>query len=239
MIMQEKISISIDEELLNKVDSLIGNGMIKKRSQSIEYILKKYFEKDFISKLVVLVGGAANTKTLQLIKNIKFLKDYGINEVFLISDKDLDELKEKIEDLQLKVTLIKETEPLGTAGALRLCKNYLNKEFALIFANIEFEFDFLELINLHKIKKAVATIGVTTIREGVVADNIILEGNQIKFYGQGGGQLTNTGTYIFSPSIFEYLPEKGTFDKDVFPVLAKEGKLYAYLFTDIWKRYTE
>jgi NDP-sugar pyrophosphorylase family protein len=48
--------------------------------------------------------------------------------------------------------------------------------------------------------------------------------------------LINAGVYVLSPKIFEYIPEncKVSIEREVFPKLAKEGRLYGYVFDSLW-----
>ena len=91
------------------------------------------------------------------------------------------------------------------------------------------------MISLHKQNSSIATIGVTLARKNTIPDNIAVEGNKITSYNKRKNQFINAGIYLFEPKIFSYLPKKGTLDRDVFPKLAEQGKLYSYIITENWE----
>ena len=233
--MHEKVSISIDEELLSRVDSLIDNKSVKKRSQAFEIILQEYFRNPSVNELVILGGSDVKIDIKSVEENVKKLKNFGLKNVYIIGDRDFNNLKGALSKLNLNIQIIKEETLAGTAGALKLIEGSIKKTFFTIFINIKFDFNIDEMINLHLQNKQVATIGVTLARKNTIPDNIVVEGNKITSYNKTKNQFTNAGIYIFEPSIFSYLPKKGTLDKNVFPKLAKEGNLNSYIITENWE----
>ena len=69
---------------------------------------------------------------------------------------------------------------------------------------------------------------------------VILQGNKIvDFVGQRGDRglsIVNAGIYMFEPEIFDYIPKSvpANLDTDIFPKLARQGRLSAYVFQGIW-----
>jgi mannose-1-phosphate guanylyltransferase len=68
------------------------------------------------------------------------------------------------------------------------------------------------------------------------------ENNQIKRFiekpakGTAPTNYINAGIYVLSPQVFQYIP-KGqavSMERDVFPKLAAEGKLFGHIFEGIW-----
>ena len=57
--MKKRISITVDDRVLKKVDDLINNNDIRNRSHAVEHILRKYFDSKKIRKAVILAGGMA------------------------------------------------------------------------------------------------------------------------------------------------------------------------------------
>ena len=233
--MQEKISISIDKDLLSKVDNIIDNKLIKKRSKAFEFIIGEYFKGLTIKCIVILAGSDVKINNKIVVENVKKLMKFDIKEVFIIGDKDFSALKNDLLKLKLAVSVIEEKKLMGTAGALKLIEGRINKTFFLMFVNIRFDFDINEMVKVHKQNNSIATIGVTLARKNTIPDNIIIEGSRIISYNKTKNQFINAGIYIFEPEIFSYLPKKGTFDKNVFPKLAEEGKLYSYIITKNWE----
>ena len=54
--MKEKLSISIEKELIKKADSLIDGIGVRNRSQAFEHVLKSYFSGSNITDAIVLLG---------------------------------------------------------------------------------------------------------------------------------------------------------------------------------------
>ncbi|MDO8625812.1 MAG: hypothetical protein Q7R47_07030, partial [Candidatus Diapherotrites archaeon] len=61
--MKEKISISLDEQVVLSLDGLIDNRTIRNRSQAIESVLTRYFESNAPLKAVLLGGKIEETKS--------------------------------------------------------------------------------------------------------------------------------------------------------------------------------
>lgn len=234
--MQEKISISIDKDILARVDNFVDNNAIKKRSQAFEHIVREYFKGMMIEQLVIL-GGGENVKIDEnvVVENTKKLMKFNLKDVYIIGNDEFDSLQKKLGKLNLNVYVIQEREPNGTAGALKLVEARISRTFFVIFINIKFDFNASEMVKLHKQNNSIATIGVTLARKNTIPDNIVVEGNRIVSYNKTKNQFTNAGIYIFEPEIFYYLPKKGSFDKHVFPRLAAERKLFSYIITENWE----
>lgn len=233
--MQEKISISIDRNLLLRVDNLVDGHAIKKRSKAFEFVLDEYFKGLMVNNLVILGGSDVKIDDRAVLSNVKRLMNSGVKKVFIIGDNNFDILKNNFSKLGLEVGIIKEKTLLGTAGALKLIEGRINKPFLAIFINIKFDFDVAGMISLHKQNSSIATIGVTLARKNTIPNNIAVEGNKITSYNKRKNQFINAGIYLFEPKIFSYLPKKGTLDRDVFPKLAEQGKLYSYIITENWE----
>ncbi|MGD8744536.1 MAG: sugar phosphate nucleotidyltransferase, partial [Candidatus Woesebacteria bacterium] len=68
---------------------------------------------------------------------------------------------------------------------------------------------------------------------------VVMQGNKIvEFVGatdDRGISVVNGGVYIFNSDIADYIPSKtpSYLEKDVFPALAKQGKLSAYIYQGI------
>ncbi len=233
--MQEKISISIDSELLSRVDALVDNKSLNKRSKAFEFVVREYFKNISINELVILGGSDVTIDPKAIEENIKKLMRFGLKNVYIIGDKDFESVREKLSGLKVNISIINEKELLGTAGALKLASGLVHNRFFVIFINIKFDFDVEEMVKQHMQSNPVATIGVTLGRKNTIPDNIVVEGNKIISYNKTQNQFTNAGIYIFEPSIFSYLPKKGTLDKNIFPKLAAERQLNSYIITENWE----
>ena len=141
--------------------------------------------------------------------------------------------------LGIKVAYVVEESPLGTAGAIRNAKQVFEGEDLFIVTNgdIITNIDVSKMISLMKERKELigcialvrmkSPYGIIEEENGVVKE--FLEKPLLDHW-------INAGIYVFRREIFDYLPEKGSIETEVFPVLAKERKLCCVKFENCyWK----
>jgi NDP-sugar pyrophosphorylase family protein len=133
-----------------------------------------------------------------------------------------------------------EDEPLGTGGAIRNAKDVLSDEFLVLNGDIisDCSLDTLpRLANPSRPYAMVAThmddvsrYGLLELHEGAVA------GFREKDAHHKGGGWINAGMYFFTSDVFDYIPSRGasSIERDVFPLLAEEGRLSVLRHTGAW-----
>jgi len=145
----------------------------------------------------------------------------------------------------MKISYSHETKPLGTAGPIKKAERLIgrNSPFFVLNGDILSEIDYQELLKAHRAKGATATITLRAVsdpsRFGVVEIDSL---NRIhKFVEkpkpeEAPSNLINAGVYALDPSVFEYIQpkEKVSMEREVFPVLAKQGKLFGYKYDKLW-----
>ena len=108
-----------------------------------------------------------------------------------------------------------------------------------IFADLSYT----EILEAHKKNKALATIALCEVEDPTrygVAE--LAENCRIKRFiekpakGTAPTNLINAGIYVLSPEIFSYIPKGKTvsMEREVFPKLVEEGKLYGHVFQGLW-----
>ena len=258
--MKERITITLDSELIRQIDKRIDGNIIKNRSQQIEELLTKSLGTDMPSKAVILVGGKG-TRLRPLTLNtpkcmieiqgktvtehlFDLLKNYGIRDVIM----SIGYLKEKVKEYYgdgskfgVNITYVEEDEPLGTAGPLKLAKDYLKDSFIVTNGDELKTINIPRMFRLHKRKDALATIALTTVTDptqyGVakVSGSRILEFVEKPKAEEAPSNLINSGFYIMEPEAIEMIPNGfSMLEKDVFPKLAKEGRLRGFLSEGQW-----
>ncbi len=135
-----------------------------------------------------------------------------------------------------------EEKSMGTGGAVKLAEKKLNSTFLTINGDIIFDdLNISRLVKYHREKDAVATMVLTRVddasRFGLVSmddDGRVIAFREKPRHPAPG--LVNAGIYVFEPSIFEYIPvgKPASLEEEVFPDLADEGKLYAYVHNGYW-----
>lgn len=138
----------------------------------------------------------------------------------------------------------KETQPLGTAGALKLARPYLRDvtEFLVMNGDSFVEVDFKQLLNVHRQRGGVATMAVRQVENAARYGTVQVDTNgRVKGFLEKTGMtspgLVNAGVYVFDPAIFQQIPEgPASLETDVFPRLLDQT-MYAVqqhgLFIDI------
>lgn len=258
--MKERVTITLDEEVIKQIDKRIDGNEIKNRSQEIELILKKALGTEIPKKAVILAGGKG-TRLMPLTNKIPkalidihgktltehlfdLFKKYGIREIIL----SIGHMKEKIKEyfgdgskFGVNITYIEEDEPLGTAGPLKLAKDMLKESFIVSNGDELKKINIPRMFRLHKRKNALATIALTTVDDPSQYGVAKLDGSRIIEFiekpkkEEAPSNLINAGFYILEPEVIDMLPDGfSMLEKDIFPRLAKQGKVRGFPFSGQW-----
>ncbi|MBI2647008.1 nucleotidyltransferase family protein [Candidatus Woesearchaeota archaeon] len=256
--MKERITITLDKNLVNQIDKRIDGIDIKNRSQEVELLLAEALGINIPKKAVLLVGGRGTRlrpltdkipKALLKVQGkvitahiFDLLKKYGIRDIVLC----VGYLKEKIKDyfgdgskFGMNITYVEEEEPLGTAGPLKLARKYLNDSFIVSNGDELKDINIPRMFRLHKRKNALATIALTTVDEPSHYGVARLDGSRIIEFVEKPthppSNLINAGFYIIEPKVIDMIPNGfSMLEKDVFPKLAKLGRLRGFPFAGQW-----
>jgi len=256
--MKERITITLDKNLISQIDKRIDGIDIKNRSQEIEAILEEALGTNIPSKAVLLVGGRGTRlkpltdkipKALLKVQGktitehlFDLLKKYGIREAILCVGYLQYRIKEYFGDgsgLGISITYVEETEPLGTAGPLKLAKKYLKDSFIVSNGDELKNINIPRMFRLHKRKNALATIALTTVDDPSHYGVARLDGSRIVEFvekpSNPPSNLINAGFYIMEPEVIGMIPNGfAMLEKDVFPKLAKLGRLRGFPFAGQW-----
>jgi len=147
--------------------------------------------------------------------------------------------------LKIKYSRDPINKPLGTGGPIKKAESLVGYEspFLALNGDIFADLNYTEILKKHDENKAVATIALHRVknpsRYGVVE---LTDGNRIKRFIEkpplktSTSNLINAGVYVLSPKIFGYIPEgrSVSIEREVFPKLADEGKLYGHIMEGLW-----
>lgn len=154
-------------------------------------------------------------------------------------------MREKIKDhfqdgsrFGMNISYMEESSPLGTAGPLKML-NGQKEPFVVSNGDELKDIPVQEMLQLHKETNAWATIALTRVENPTVYGVARLEGNKILEFLEKPlnppTNLINAGFYILDPRVLELIPSGfAMLEKDVFPRLAAEGKLFGFPFTGQW-----
>nr|ACK87007.1 GDP-mannose pyrophosphorylase [Carica papaya] len=184
-----------------------------------------------------------------ILHQIEALKAAGVSEVILAINYQpevmLNFLKEFEKKLEIKITCSQETEPLGTAGPLALARDKLIDEsgepFFVLNSDVISEYPLTEMIKFHNSHGGEASIMVTKVDEPSKYGVVVIEeatGKVEKFVEKPKifvGNKINAGIYLLNPSVLDRIQLRPTsIEKEVFPEIAAENKLYAMVLPGFW-----
>lgn len=222
-------------------------------------------------KAVILVGGlgtrlrplTCNTpKPMLPLVNQPFieflltrLRDQGVTEVILAVQYLAQRFVEVLGDgerLGLKLHIIEEPEPRGTAGAVKNVEHLLDSTTFIFNGDVMTDLDLQAMLTFHREKGSKVTISLTPVDDptqfGLVETNA--EGQIRRFLEKPRPEdvttnLINAGTYVVEPEVFRYVPpaQYYMFERGLFPVLLQTGDpMFGYpsraYWTDIGKPQT-
>ncbi len=256
--MKERVTITLDKNLISQIDKRIDGIGIKNRSQEIELLLAEALGTNIPGKAVLLVGGRGTRlrpltdkvpKALLEVQGktiaehlFDLLKRHGIRDAVLCIGYLRDKIKEHFGDgskFGVNIDYAEESEPLGTAGPLKLAKKYLKDSFIVSNGDELKDINIPRMFRLHKRKNALATIALTTVEDPSHYGVARLDGSRIIEFVEKPtnppSNLINAGFYIFEPEVIDMIPEGyAMLEKDVFPKLAKLGRLRGFPFAGQW-----
>jgi len=259
--MKERITITLEEDIIKQLDKRIDGKQIKNRSQEIAAILEEGLGISIPSKAVILAGGKGTrlrpltlTTPKALVdvngKNLtewlfELLRKYNVRDVILSVGYLADKIRDYFTDgskFGMNVDYVEEKTPLGTAGPLRLAKDKLTDSFICSNGDELKCINIARMYRLHKRKNALATIALTSVEDPSQYGVARLDGSRILEFVEkpkkenAPSNLINSGFYIIEPEVIEMIPKNKfcMLEKDVFPQLAKEGKLRGFPFSGQW-----
>jgi dTDP-glucose pyrophosphorylase len=170
------------------------------------------------------------------------LLETGINTIFVTTHYKAEQIENHFRApafAGVDLRFVREREPLGTAGSLRLIRDQLDGPFLLMNADILTRLSFAELLAAHRARGASVTLAVKEqelqIPYGVVESD-----------GEGGVRRLvekpllsfsfNIGIYAISPEALDHLAAEGPFDvTDLIAALLKKGlRVCDYPVNDYW-----
>jgi len=259
---REKLTVTIKKDLFSKIDAIVDGKKIRNRSHATEFLIEAGLGINKITKAVILAGGEGTrlrpytyevAKPMLPIKGkpmvqhvIDLLKSHGVTDIYLAIGYKGEQIEEYFGNgsrFGLNIKYVREKSPLGTAGPLRLLKKYLDDSFFLIWADCISKIDLTDFAHFHKSHDGLATIALTTVDDTSRFGVASMKGSLITGFVEkpknedAPTKLVNTGIAIFEPAIIDkYIPKTGKamVEKDVYPKLSAEGKLFGYPFEGQW-----
>jgi mannose-1-phosphate guanylyltransferase/phosphomannomutase len=178
---------------------------------------------------------------------LRLLRRHGTGEAYITLHYLADQITTAFADstdIGLDLNYSFEDRPLGTAGSVKAIEEDLDGSFMVISGDVITDFDLSRLIQFHKKKGAMVTIGLARVQNpleyGVVMTTP--DGKVERFLEKPGwsevfSDTVNTGIYIVEPEVLRQIePEKQyDFSKDLFPKLLRNGEpIFALPLDGYW-----
>lgn len=179
---------------------------------------------------------------------VEHLKRYGIKDMCFTLRFLPEVIRDAFgdgEELVVNIEHRVETSPLGTAGSVRACRDFIGDEDVLVISgDAVCNFDLDALIRFHREKNADATLALYEHPEPTQFGLVITdEDGRITSFSEKPSwenvttSMVNTGIYILSPKAVEMIPNEREYDfgKELFPRLLQEGgRLYGAVSQGYW-----
>jgi len=253
-----RISLTIDRDILERVDSMVDNIRTRSRSQAIENLLRENLNRE--RAVVILCGGSNfvidgtnivrplakidedNTIVEYIIK--KCMK-YNFNKFYIVGPKNnLDKLYPIVNRINgIEVRYVNEKTPMGSAKALLNLRREIRSTFLVIPSDIVFDFDLDDMLNFHKKNKSLVTLALDILkkpkRKHYRLGKVTMKGNKVVNYVNESKeteiQVISTFIFYAEPEIFNLIGKKfKSLQEDMFPTLAGEDNLSGYPFHGFW-----
>jgi len=202
---------------------------------------------------VLLVGGkgtrlqavvSSKPKPLALVGNIPFLellvmqlRSQGVHRIIMSTGHLADQIEETFGDggrWNSDIRYSRESQPLGTAGALKAAESYLEEsdDFLVVNGDSFMEIDITEFLRFHRQHRGVVSMAVRKVPDAARYGTVDVDASQriIGFSEKTGNTspgMINAGVYLFRRSVLKFIPEgPSSLEKDLFPKLLTQG-MYA------------
>lgn len=256
--MKERVTITIDQELLKHVDKKIDGKTYKNRSHIIERIVGNHFNYNKPTKAVFLLGGKGTRFrpiTYELPKALlpvqgktvpehlfELFKKHEITDIIFSIGYKADKIRDYFGDgskFGVSITYVEETEAVGSAGALKLAQQYLDGPFIVTNGDELKDVDLMEMYDFHKQNNGTVTLALTTVDNPSAYGVVKLEGNHVSEFIEkpqnAESNLIHSGMSLWEPEALDLIPDGfAMFEKEIFPNLSTDKKLLGYVFSGQW-----
>jgi mannose-1-phosphate guanylyltransferase len=184
-----------------------------------------------------------------ILHQVEALAEAGVTDIVLAvnyqPDVMVSRLKEFGSTYNVNIEFSVESEPLGTAGPLKLAEKTLGKDdspFFVLNSDVICDYPFADLAAFHKQHGEEGTIVVTKVEEpskyGVIVHKPGHPSRIDRFVEKPVefvGNRINAGIYILNPSVLSRIELRPTsIEQETFPAICKDGKLHSFDLEGYW-----
>ncbi len=203
------------DSLLKNIDVLILCGGLGKRLRSV------------VGETQKVMASVDDRPFLDLL--LQYLANQGFRRIILLTGYQGEIVAQHYQQNPwgLTIEFSKEKKPLGTGGAIKNAKTFVQSSpFFALNGDCFCAMDYEKFLKFHLKKKALATLSVSKIRNKKDFGSIVLNGHgEIQGFlektSQNVSPVVNTGIYCFEKEIFRWMPKKNKFsiETEFFPAL--------------------
>jgi len=204
---------------------------------------------------VVILAGGKGTRLRPLTNNVpkpmvpikgkpflqhqmEFIRGFGLKDIVLLVGYFADQIIEYFGDgskFNLNVQYSKETEPLGTGGALKNAQDQIAKEFLLLNGDTFLPIDYQDLlIHFHR-NDTLATITVYNNPEESFKNNIAIgnSGLVVAYNKQESNEMkyVDAGALVLKKDALSLISGQGncSLEEEIFPLMIDKMEMEAYI----------
>ncbi|MBS3152114.1 nucleotidyltransferase family protein [Candidatus Woesearchaeota archaeon] len=172
---------------------------------------------------------------------VDWAKNNNIKEIIMMNGYKAEKVIEYFKDgkeFEIDIKHSNEPQPLGSGGAIKFAKNYIDETFVYISGDLLCDIDLKKIIKFHKENKGDMTITLFQTDHPHDSDIIKIDKNNkvIKFISKhdnhaGAGNLSNSGLCIIEPKIIELMDKEiFTFETEIYPkAIEKNLRILGYV----------
>jgi mannose-1-phosphate guanylyltransferase len=179
---------------------------------------------------------------------LRLMRDHGITEAMLLTGylaEAFEPFAERMAREGIALEVVREEQPLGTAGAVRNVLDRLDGTTIVFNGDVLTDLDLTGLISSHRSKEAAVTLTLTPVADAGPYGLVPLDaaGRVEAFLEKPPpdvarfGGLINAGTYVLEPRVLADVSkgEMWSFERQVFPSLvARDESVYGFVSEAYW-----
>jgi len=254
--MKERITLTLDSELLKRIDQSVDGFHIKNRSHAIELLLLKAMKAEIPSHAIILAAGAhkrikglpdvpvgmLKVHNKPIIEHlIHMFREFNIRDILIGVCHKKDVIKEYFGNgnrFGVKIRYIEEDTPSGTINIVKKARPFLTSNFFVTNSDELKDVNLTDMYLTHMENNASATLALTTVKHPKNYGVVHLDGTRIRDFKEkpraGQTNMINAGLYLMELEVLDMIPEDLTMFYEFFPVLAEQNKLIGYPFSGKW-----
>jgi dTDP-glucose pyrophosphorylase len=172
---------------------------------------------------------------------IEQVAGYGFRDFYVAVGYRAEQVERLLGDgshLQVHIRYLREPEPLGTAGPIRLLRDALTRPFLVVNGDLLTKANFGHLLAFHAAEKHDLTIGVTAYTHRVPFGVVEVARGLVVALEEKPEQswLISAGMYVLEPAMASMVPNQGPFDMPALirAALAGGGRVGTFPVHEYW-----